>query len=103
MGTLKEDQARSEISAYDTKKVSNVWYMQVLYTEARYEAFALINKRAAVRKTRKDKDLTLRARIRKEFDLAKSSNKKPNQSEIAKKLSRSKQRVGRVTKEMYSD
>jgi hypothetical protein len=101
MGTHKEDQARSEISAYDTKKVSNIWYMQVLYTVARYEAFVLINKRAAIRRTRKDKNLTLRARIKKVVDIAEGNNKKPNQSEIATKLKRSKQRVGKLIKEIY--
>lgn len=101
MGTHKEDQARSEISVYDTKKVSKIWFIQLLFTIARYEAFAIINERASVRRPRKDKDLKLRASIKKEVDLAKNSNKKPNQTAIAKKLKISKQRVGKLIKELY--
>jgi hypothetical protein len=101
LGTKLQKQVRSEISVYDTKKVSKIWFIQLLFTIARYEAFAIINERASVRRPRKDKDLKLRVSIKKEVDLAKNSNKKPNQTAIAKKLNISKQRVGKFIKELY--
>lgn len=101
LGTNKLHQAKTETSVYDTKKESNVWFIQLLFTLARYEAFAVIAKRASVKKTRSDKDLVLRASIKKEVDLAKIRKQKPNQSSIAKKLKISKQRVGKLIQELY--
>jgi hypothetical protein len=50
---------------------------------------------------RRDKNQELRPVIKKELELAKSNNKKPNQSVIAKDLNLSKQRVGQLIKELY--
>lgn len=101
LGSKKEAQARAEVDVYDTKKESSVWFTQLLFTVARFESFAIIEERALIRQTRNDKDFKLREAIRKAIYLATNSNKKPNQTAIAKDLNVSKQRIGKVIKEMY--
>lgn len=101
LGTIIRSQAESEISVYETKKTSTVWFVQLLFTIARYEAFTVIAERAQIRRIRSDKNLTLRLSIKKEVDLAINSKNKLNQTSIAKKLNLSKQRVGKLIKELY--
>jgi hypothetical protein len=68
LGTKKLEQAKSDISAYDTKKESNIWFIQLFFTIARYEAFTIITERASVmqkpKTARKDKDLNLRKLVK---------------------------------------
>jgi len=101
LGTDKTEQLESEAGAYDIKKESEIWFTQLLFTIARFETLATIATQTSVRRVRRDKDQQLRSVIEKELNLAKSNNKKPNQTAIAKKLNLSKQRIGRLVKELY--
>lgn len=99
LGTADSAQATNEIKAYELRKDSRVWFTQVLFTLARFEAITILTKSGSNRKTRKDKNTKLREVIQREISRAEANGKKPNQTAIAKKLNRTKQRVGQIIKE----
>jgi hypothetical protein len=101
LGTKNVIQAEGEVSAYDIKKESKIWFTQLLFTIARFEALSTITEQASSRSVRRDKNQGLRSVIEQELETAKSNNIKPNQTAIAKKLTLSKQRVGQLIKELY--
>ncbi|WP_141729349.1 hypothetical protein [Glaciecola punicea] len=103
LGTKNITQAESEISAYDTKKESKIWFTQLLFTIARFEALSIITEQSLSRSVRKDKNQKLRSDIEKELKIAKINNKKLNQTAIARNLNLSKQRVGQLVKELYGN
>ena len=101
LGSKDQSVVFDEIKAYDIKKESEVWFKHLLITIARWEAFAIIEIKAKEKTTRSDKDFKLRQTIQKEINKAKSANIKPNQAAIARTLNISKQRVGKLIKEMH--
>ncbi|WP_146216786.1 hypothetical protein [Glaciecola sp. KUL10] len=101
MGSKRVEDLNREISVYDLKKTSKVWFTQLLSTVARHECMRVIEEQCANRKPRKDKKGELRIEIQKELDLAKTHNKKANQAAIARKLKLSKQRVNKLVEELY--
>jgi hypothetical protein len=101
LGTEASQQLEREAGVYDLKKESEIWFTQLLFTIARFETLATIATQTSLRSVRSDKSQELRSVIEKELDLAKSNNKKPNQTTIAKKLELSKQRIGQLVKELH--
>ena len=101
LGSKNQSVVLDEIKAYDVKMESEVWFNHLLITIARFEAFAIIEIKEKEKTTRSDKDLKLRQTIQNEINKAKIANIKPNQTAIAKTLNISKQRVGKLIKEMH--